>query len=234
MIKQRGVADSCRVRRRARRNTFIPHGLSRRQFVGGLAAAASLISLPSTGSARRRPQGQCRYRKGNRASAALPQVGHFARAHAYDRRHRNMRRFDQPNAWADGWTGAFMHAWAPEYIGSGLWRLHNQPWGDEQGDQPEVTGVDYSAAGVSEAWFERSEQTLHVACAPGPLGLLQTTFAVMGCDPRVPVELLHEGDPATTLKPGSASGRAARSAGGTVRVEFDPRKAARFALKSMS
>lgn len=43
-----------------------------------------------------------------------------------------------------------------------------------------------------------------------------------------------EGDPARTLNPGSASGRAARSADGTMRVEFDPRKAASFALKLMS
>ena len=258
-------------------------------------------------------------------------------SHAYDRRQRKMRYFDQPNAWADGWTGAFMHAWAPEYIeelypaqrewhlpaffdrnlrgmpasapeatagmgyfavysaemgdteavnlmlqfadthlspvweqgryyyprnddksvdangispissalqgnallpfarllsGNGLWRLHNQPWRNEQRSQPEVTGVDYSAAGVSEAYFDRSEKKLHIAFEPGPSVQSLTSFEVTGFDPRVPVELLHVGDTALTLNPGTTSGRAARSADGTLRIEFHPRRTASFVLRS--
>ena len=97
-----------------------------------------------------------------------------------------------------------------------------------------MTGVDYSAAGVSEAYFDHLEKKLHIAFEPGPSIQPLTSFEVTGFEPKVPVELLHHGDSAITLISGSASGRAARSADGTMRIEFDPRTTTSFVVRSVT
>jgi len=252
--------------------------------------------------------------------------------YAYRRNQKQMIT-GEPMAWADGWTGAFMHAWAPEFIealypiqrdwhvpaffdrnlrgmpaiapeatagmgyfavyaaemgdqqtvdsiidfadrnlspvwqdgryyyprnddasinvngvavinsalqgnallpfarllrGNGLWRMHNQPWTDEQRKQPEVTQVDYHSAAVSKAFYQESEQTLHIGFQPGPVPAAKMIFKVVRLDPQQNYRTERDGAPAFNLPPGGSAGGMSRNQGGELEIEFDPRVPAEF------
>ena len=67
-------------------------------------------------------------------------------------------------------------------VADGLLRLHNAPWTKEQLDEPHVVGVDYQAAGVSEAIWSAASKTLTVSFLPGPLKLERSGFTVRGLE----------------------------------------------------
>jgi Linalool dehydratase/isomerase len=87
--------------------------------------------------------------------------------------------------------------------GNGLWTIYNEPPLATDLDQPHVTGIDPTAAGVSQAFYDAESEVLHLSLMPGPTPK-PVTIAVHRLDPARAYTIAKDGQHLATVAPTDA------------------------------
>lgn len=73
--------------------------------------------------------------------------------------------------------------------------LYNEPWTQEQLDEPQLVEVDYPRVLVQQAWYDRAEKRLAIGLLPGESCSVDATFAISGLDKGGKYEIAVNGQP---------------------------------------
>ena len=87
---------------------------------------------------------------------------------------------------------------------NGLWKLHNQPWEEKHFKQPYVSGVDYLAIGVSQAFYDAEKDALILTLVPGPAKAETVSFVIRQLDPSKTYDVFRNGNLLGRLRVGQA------------------------------
>jgi hypothetical protein len=118
---------------------------------------------------------------------------------------------------------------------NGLWRLHNQPWGDADFAHPLVEGIDFPRVLVRYAAWDAPAESLRLTLLPGEQPLERTRFRVSGLDPARSWRLLREDQPVAEVdwrEPAPAPGVTVASPG-VVEIALPLERELRYELRAL-
>ena len=104
-------------------------------------------------------------------------------------------------------AGNALFAYARLNPGDGMWKLYNEPWGDEHYSSPYISDVQYPEAQVTQAWFDQSKGALILGISPGTDFPGKTSFYINNLDKNGNYEIVHNGKTVGKLKGGKYKAR---------------------------
>ncbi len=99
-------------------------------------------------------------------------------------------------------AGNALFAYARLNPGDGMWKLYNEPWGDEHYSSPYISDVQYPEAQVTQAWYDQTKGALILKIIPGTDYPGPSSFYVNNLDSHGQYEIKHNGKIIGELKKG--------------------------------
>ncbi len=97
-------------------------------------------------------------------------------------------------------AGNALFAYARLNPGDGMWKLYNEPWGEEHYSSPYISGVQYPEVQVTQAWYDSNKGALVLGIMPGTDFPGKTSFYVNNLDKNGNYEIVHNGKTIGELK----------------------------------